>query len=1238
MAKFFDFGKGRKRLVGTLSLLLSATLTLGIVSACTTAGDPEEEEGKNPSLPVDTQLLKNGNFEYYNEMLEDVFDEKRDLINSPTDWTFSSGSPASDASSGIVNVAEWDKLAVSTRSLIPAEDEREDEPELTNTVIANAVKYWDDASIYDRLAFYDYYDIDSSSDFELYDDYKYSIDLEDVENFKDIAGKGKALDLHKKDGRATDGSDGDSSILMIHNQRTSDSVRGTAQFYTAATTITVPAGASARLSVWVRTSQLYHYAANSNPNDDLAVTARAGAYIGVTNTVGGVTLDQMQIKNINTKDTWEQYTIYVRANTFAATTFRVVLGLGQGASDYRYEAVDGYAFFDDVECELITNDDYVEAVTDNNLNQPEKNFCTLNSKKDEKIFSATDNDTGASKGVFMYALDLSHELKPLAIQETIGLTEEISGSQAFTSEKIDPSLGRDNESDEARGNIAKRLSYNEIQATNNGYLKEIFKNDFANYPQAFDQDNIIMLLSTNGAAYTAKLQKIEVNPNERILVSFFVKTSEIRAGKMGAGAILVDDQSKVKTVIAPFDSTTVDKININDNNKDIYDGWVQCFFFVENTTDDVKSFHIELTYGPTSIADTTKADYADGYAAFADFRTSYLTKAQYEYAATSAYAEKASLTASVSDSSRFDEATLVYPLEKGLSTPANYTGVLAGSNWITESDLPNPGPAQLAEEYGIYTGLLSHQYAENYMKQAEDEDALPAWKAYLNDKAGNVSDSTVWWKNLFGNGNSSANPAYQPLAIMNTSSEAQPSYGYYAVTASLSQNAARRVSVRVKLSANAVAYLYLIDVSDINDKNNTLANSLPSVTYWYDDDGNIVKGDPAADDFDKVSDILYTLEDNGLYKKATDTSANPTYYANLYNYDKDDDGNLVTSDGSIAYYYNNGNFYAYYDEETDAYTQVVKNIPENKLGDAGVRYVGPASSGYEAVIKVEGSSELEASGEWVTVSFYLQTGNKAKDYRLELWAGAREDDASTVGKNEATMAAGSYVFFDRCSTSSVADFSGLMNDYATAMKDKLGLKTGDDLPNVDANGNPLALYYAFTFYDSPDYLRYDATLDEEDLGNPWQNYVQSTNEHKMMWFYCTDLEGLLFSPDGSLKSTSTISLFMSYNENEVTVAPADLGGDSDSSISDSTTEEESDGSEMNIAMYVSSILLVVALAFAVCTVIARRVYVWFKQKNAPKRKKKAAKAAAKAEAPAAEKAPAEAPVAEPMDENDPYNE
>ena len=94
------------------------------------------------------------------------------------------------------------------------------------------------------------------------------------------------------------GSDEDTNVLMLHNSYSDG--KGTAQKYTSSSTITLEAGTAAVFSVWVKTEDMT-FNGTSATDKGSAVVGNRGAWIGVTHTVGGTTLDQMQVKNIDTE-------------------------------------------------------------------------------------------------------------------------------------------------------------------------------------------------------------------------------------------------------------------------------------------------------------------------------------------------------------------------------------------------------------------------------------------------------------------------------------------------------------------------------------------------------------------------------------------------------------------------------------------------------------------------------------------------------------------------------------------------------------------------------------------------------------------------------------------------------------------------------------------------------------------------------------------------------------------------
>lgn len=1186
----FDPKKFRRRSLTALTLALSASLTLGVLAACTTPDNTTEDEEEETTSQTDTQKIRNGNFEFYSEMDVEDKKEKLDLISSPTSWSFTSGSPTSDTTSGIIDTTEWNYLSASGRALTSVED---------------AYAHWNDDEVtaYDRLKFLDEFedeidDLDSdSAEAKLFDEFTYSIDYEDVEYLSEIS---------KAPTPRTDAAEGETGVLMIHNRRTSDSVLGTGQYYTSSTSISLDAGTSAKISVWVRTDDLTHYYSD---NEETEVLGNAGAYIRINQTVGGTTLDPVYIENISTNGEWKEFTIYVRANSFTSSSFTVVLGLGQGSSDNRLGYVNGYAFFDDVSCEVLTSAAFDDAAA--------TGICTIDDEDNAKRFEG--------KTFSSVKIDLDADL---GSADDLAIT---NGDAAITK---DPDGGKSNVvyNGPYADDYAKTVTAAELATAtaSNSYLKNIYDTDFAgSFPFAEADDNmtVIMLMSVSSAPYTATSDVYTLGAKQHMIVSFWVKTSKI--GGTGASATLVDGENR--TQIAAFDSTTVATVDIDDETKDIYNGWVQCFFFVSNETDSAKQFTIEFSYGPTDVASAEQTAYDDGYAAFTNFEVLADVNAKYiDYASTDSYAVKATLTGAVDNDSAFDQAGVDTnrDIRNTLAPTANFTAVPNASKSIVTGGVENTDPTA----YGLYTGLLNAKYAANYSAVSDSA----AWSGALTALAdsnsytdSSLSEAELWWAKIFGDYNAddtraSSRVANQPLVVLNTSSEAVNSYGFLSGSLSVAASSYQRISMRVKLSEGATATFYLIDTSDVKKGyNDPLTPTLPTVTFWYDDNGNIVKGDPTASGFNSRTDVLFYRADNGLYYKADgDTSI---YYANLKNYTADEaTGDLLAVDAegntTIAFYCNEGKYYAYRTETSRGqyeYSQEVLDLydsltDEQKADPDYVRYNYVASdmNNYASVITVTGTAEN--AGKWVDVTFYVHTGNTAKNYRLEVWAGSRDftvAEDGTVSQTGTKIPANSYFFFDNYTSTDVSsNYDALLSETVDDLKDAHNVATDENLPS------DCALYYTYTFYDAKDFLRYDKSLDEDELGNPYGSYKQSAYSEGIAWLLSETDEGT--------------TLFLDFAATEVTVEADDLTSDDDTT----TDTDETPAGETNVWLIISSGVLAFALVFAIVAIIVRRVHKKI-GKNAKVKPAKDTRIKPK-------KAASEKPVQpeQPKDENDPYNE
>lgn len=219
----------------------------------------------------------------------------------------------------------------------------------------------------------------------------------------------------------------------------------------------------------------------------------------------------------------------------------------------------------------------------------------------------------------------------------------------------------------------------------------------------------------------------------------------------------------------------------------------------------------------------------------------------------------------------------------------------------------------------------------------------------------------------------------------------------------------------------------------------------------------------------------------------------------------------------------------------------------------------------------------DTQGAWKTFTFYIHTGNEAKNYRLEVWSGVR-DGASA---NEA----GSYVMF-----------AANEMDALTADTWKSNLK--QSVRNAEAKAAEAGVtdfkksenvrYYAFSFLDSAKFLRYDSTIDVDDVGNSYTSYDSTSSDYEEGVAYLLD-------EDGDISRT-----YVDYSKTEVTVAADDSSNDSDNDNTDDTT----DTSGVNGWLLASSIILAVVLLLAIVSIAVQRIA---KKKNRMKAVKPAAK-------------------------------
>ena len=1391
------FSKFRKAAIAALCAV-SVTCT-GLAAACSSTEEPDDTSSSKTQRE-DNQLLKNGNFEYFN-----VPEGAEHLIKNVSNWSRSGDS--SGTMSGIIDTSEtaWGKMT---------DPELKDKLEYNNDLSSSDPDYDDLHVDYNGMDTDDILYVDSYvAGFETDEDVSDTDDIIAIHgSYKDFLGiegndengytyRGKPVykkvtenhdevnsefyldeectqpvryalidnpETHlgsytEKDGKHylgeteifldddgyyyldEDHNEPVGNVLMLHNYPTNRKYNGIEQHYTSQS-ITLEANTSAEISVWVKTADLKFDKGYFQINDE-----NRGAYIEVTQTVASTTIDSFKIRAINTEkilsdknlnlsedvtnnNGWLKYTVYVNACDFASSTVTINLGLGDSNNSQK---VTGYAFFDDVEVkkfidlsdEGCTYSEHEEAIRDNQA------YCALTSDEDDKIFIADrevrKGDSKRFSDCFHYLIDLASENNegvgsktPVPfdsgdLKATIALTTEESSGKIYASAETNGAKITGLTSNDKNGNydlpsgmkdVGGRPTFNDLIGIYNHTKTSFTSGDFNNTDSgdglafrdlsgrlnpaltgekglqalnkfSYENGNMIVMLSAYGAAYTATFENngdnsvftVDGNKNEHStnykIISFWVKTSDMN-GKTAATIKLVDADEKDN-----YASFTVDTTNVTTNvgdNKNIYNDWVQCFFFVHNDTDSEKQFKLEFSFGNISIASTSETSYNAGWVAMANMQTLDVTEDVFNLVSEGSYSKILSFTdLDEKTGNRFDTANGMTNVKSGVATPSNYNGVNGGSSYVTDKIFGDDYDRQNNYKNGI-TGLINRESFNDYDKDI----ALKIAKAFNPS----ITEATDAWNNVFGE------DCYQPLIIVDSlrsyrdraqanennftdyyilkdgnyvkvseldedeqvfdedttyysAEQLVKNYGYIGATQSISSSSYKTISVKVLVSGNAEAYIYLVDPTT----RDVLGYEVPGYTFNYDTEGNVLNAKYDSDwtEAEHRAAIVYTLRDDGLYE-----DKEGKVFANLYNlttrfkyakfehdtfyektnsdeyvrvsYDDLKDGVLYYSDdkGTVASHYlcvEEQRVYEY-DAATAKYYYMVngkRDVEVNNFDPKLARYPVDDTAAPKYFVKVTAD---DCQGKWVTVNFVIHTGNKAKDYRLELWSGKREETGVTDGENTPVNGA---VAFDYSSFNiSESNYSNVLDSYTNKIigvyqrliLEKDASKLTDDVTTFDdyariikelnisselivkelelvgiSEFNPEsdANYYTFTLYDSAQFVPFNKNTAES--GQTGYDYSITDYSETLTYFRTRNLED------------NSYNIFIDYSAIDQTVS---IGSSNDSGSDNNTSDNNGNGGEG--WLLITSIIFAVVMLFALAAVLVR--FIW--KKYSVKRNKK----------------------------------
>lgn len=962
---------------------------------------------------------------------------------------------------------------------------------------------------------------------------------------------------------------------------------------------------------------------------------------------------------------WVQYTVYVEASTFADTTVNLTLGLGE---DDIY-TVEGYAFFDDITFTQYVNAAEMRAAEENaafadkidaeNTAKPLSPDAKMDFRVDKRSYKQNDadgkvidvfEDNNSADRHFFIDFTSSTGASPIELGPTTvstGLTVEETSTGKFTSAKYAEGnkYAVDNVKDNGAtaASIPSKLGVNGIDVTGdlisavtidgnneNWKFKEGYGYSDVLTPELITASGLpgvdnkttqaLVVMSAMGASYETELTNdaFVLGDGEFALISFWVKTSDLSSGTAATvtvSGVSGDDLDNKGSFT--IDSTTQTAVNINDE-KDVYKGWVNCFVKVSNKSGDgtERAFKIKVNYGTTTIRGTTRAAYKSGWLAVANVSMIKIDEDVYGYTSDLAHSAALSFTEKATNNSHiFDtEDGEKNVINDDLAIPSSYTGMNGGSTNV----IPSFGDTTVYDETNknkipesdvAFTGLLNKENLDSY------KDKI--WFADLSniENLGGKTPEEVW-NGVFGE------YSLQPLLILNTPRKFNDktqiyNYGYRGKSLSVSADGYTAVSVRVKVSDGAKAYVYLTE-DTAKSGSKILSYSLPEYNFWYDSDGNILKGKPseeATTSAQKKENIAYKLRKDGLYEREGKLYANfynlSKYYdikyehESFYNenkelvpFDKLEQGKTYYADANLSklaphyliagnksnnkvYEYvegKDGEVCYYYMENGKANTSKKVYCVDTAVASLRYDYSKENESDYQYVFEIDNTNG-EYTGKWITATFYIHAGSEEKNYRLELWSGERDKQTSYEGVTD-----NSYVIFDYSSISlDQSTYDGLVNKYVEDISAAYREAITEELKDNNANlselqqilGNKLGLYdyiaryYTFSLYDSAAFIPFNGETSED--GNGY-SFDYSESKESIAFLKVRDMSD----------SSNTLSAFIDYS-----VLDKDIEIIGEPTAPDNPSEEPSNTTGSNFWLLFASIALVVVILVAIAAIFIR---------------------------------------------------
>ena len=642
----------------------------------------------------------------------------------------------------------------------------------------------------------------------LYDDTDFRAYAQKKWDFSSSAEKTDAIDKIStglKNPKTPVGAKGD-KVYMLNNYPSVTSLGGiglgTAQKLTSSTTITLDPASYGKITVFVKTANLAHNGQNAD----------IGANIRISNTVGSTSQAEYQINGINTENGtitvdangWAKYEIFVKADDFITNSIVVSVGLGygSGSSNSAKYFCEGTVYFDDITFEKVEKSDFIEA------NKDVVKYETSSKNPIEK--------SASSAQTFYFSMDMDDSLSQHASTYFKKATTNAVGSFA---QKFSDSNGSLTKVANSGDNACEYSSHNEvynIDVVNTSYTLDFGSKTapFATLaPETYNQ--VTFYLKNN-------LSEFDVNGISILVYDVYKNGSSNPIEKAGE-AIKPSFAKKGEWVKVSFNVTN------NFPEKNIEDRFIG----------DERSYFFKVVIGPTDVNSTPqKSSYANGnvlmsfpYVAegftYNYNRSEYLGANGVEYNSYSAAIGAGTTVTSYKVAEALPENRTPYneyyslflsladkkiALYNGLG--ADYTDDSKKDSYDLTTSPSNVGSilSNPADPDGFAGVSYDHAYITGDSTNFNVNDRSGSGNSkgmagLINTKY--LSSYTSGDSIAYALSHNSSTPR-QPLMICNSTLD---SYGFIGEELTISSNTTLSISVKVRVTSNAKAFVYLVDTS-----------------------------------------------------------------------------------------------------------------------------------------------------------------------------------------------------------------------------------------------------------------------------------------------------------------------------------------------------------------------------------------------------------------------------------------